>query len=132
VVRPEEFRRGEIDHALALTVPRTRADFIACPATHTDGKTRDRDALPEGARLQLDPTFDVESQRWPEWKKIVARALQRYGAYVVDTGGSIAIRGIADINSGEDSWASVRVPAAPSLSDLPWAQVRVLKIDSCN
>lgn len=132
VVRPSEFRKGEIDHALALTVPRTRADFIACPATHTDGSTNSASAIPEGARIQLDPQFDVNSQSWPEWKKIIARALQRYGAYVVDTGGSVAIRGIADMNSYEGSWASVRVSISPTLSDLPWNKMRVLKITSCN
>jgi hypothetical protein len=132
VVRPSEFREGEIDHALALTVPRTRADFIACPATHTDGSTSSTSAIPEGARIQLDPQFDVDSQQWPEWKKIIARALQRYGAYVVDTGGSVAIRGIADMNSYEGSWASVRISISPTLSDLPWQEMRVLKITSCN
>lgn len=132
VVRPSELRKGEIDHALALTVPRTRADFIACPATHTDGSTSSSSAIPEGARIQLDPHFDVDSQQWPEWKKIVARALQRYGAYVVDTGGSVAIRGIADMNSYKGSWASVRVSISPTLSDLPWQEMRVLKITSCN
>ncbi len=130
LVRPQEMAAGEVRHALALVVPRTRAGFIACPATHTDGNTRDTRSLPEGARLQLDPAFDVEAQPWPAWEKTLAHALQRYGAYVVDTGGSVSIRGVADMSKGD--WAAARTPKQASLADFPWQRMKVLQIRSCN
>ncbi len=91
-----------------LVVPAQDADQadplkIACPATHTDGVYNDIAALPEGARIQLDPAFNVEAQAWPRWEKTIAHALQTYGAYVGDTGGSLAIFGEANIDRGYDA-----------------------------
>lgn len=130
-IRPEEIKQGHIDHALSMITPYTRAAYIACPATHTDGVYADP-AIPEGARVQLDPSFNVDAQSWPDWEKMIAKALQVYGAYIVDTGGALAVRGVTDQNLGSDSWASVNAPKAASISNLPWDQVRVLQIQSCN
>ena len=131
VIRPEEIAQGHIDHALVFTTPLTKAGVIACPASHTDGKSSDPGAMPEGARIQLDPGFDVDATSWPQWKKVVARALQRYGAYLVDSGGTVAIRGEADVNRGYDAWAKAGAPQGASLADIPWARMRVLDFQSC-
>jgi hypothetical protein len=135
-IRPEEIAQGHIDHALFLTSPYIRAGFIACPATHTDGRETDPRAIPEGARVQLDPTFDVGAQPWPRWKKVIARALQRYGAFVGDTGGTLAIFAESNRDRAYDAWAKVGIASAaqfaPSLSDLPWEHMRVLRLRSCD
>ena len=132
VGRPEEFRQGHIDHAFTIATPYTRAALIACPATHSDGKYRDVSALPEGARIQLDPAFNVQAQPWERWQKVMATALQKYGAYVADTGGSLSIKGeAAELDKRGDSWADVGVPTGPSLAFLPWAKFRVLKLEAC-
>jgi hypothetical protein len=131
-VRPEEIQQGHIDHALSITSPATRSGYIACPATHTDGATSSSSAIPEGARIQLDPSFNVDAQSWPAWEKVVAKALQTYGAYVSDTSGSLAIRGVADMNLGSKNWAWANTPKGASLSNLPWSQFRVIQLQSCN
>src|SRR5207248_2976692 len=82
-----------IDHALAITVSLSRSGLIACPATHTDGPSTDPNSIPEAARIQLDPAFNVDGQSWPQWQKVIAHALQTYGAYIYDTGGSMAVAG---------------------------------------
>jgi hypothetical protein len=87
--------------------------------------------MPEGARIQLDPSFDVAATSWPAWKKTIARALQRYGAYLGDTGGTVAIRGEADVNRGYDAWTKAGAPEGASLADLPWAHMRVLDFQTC-
>jgi hypothetical protein len=125
VVRPEEIERGHIDHALSVMIPKPKNCFIA-PATAGDGTNADVHALPEGAHLQLDPAFDVDSQPWPAWEKTLARALQQYGAYVSDTGGAIGFYGQTDINKGNILWARVDVPKNAFLYNLPWAKFRVL------
>jgi hypothetical protein len=130
IPRPEEFASGLIPHALTITTPNTRSGYIACPATHTDGKYATADAIPEGARIQLNPAFNVDAQPWPAWKKTIARTLQVYGAYISDTSGSLAIRGEADLNR-EGAWASAGIPEGPSLKDLPWDQMRVLQMTQC-
>lgn len=132
VVRPEEIAQGRIEHALLLTTPYTRQGVKACPAIATDGRNADELALPMGARVQLDPAVDVDRLPVTGWKKVIARALQEYGAYVGDTGGSVAIRAEANIGRGYDAWAKAGLSAnAPSLADLPWDRLRVLDYEAC-
>ena len=50
----DELKAGRIDHALAINLPAPRAGVFAWPAQRTDG-TGPPTALPEGARLRLDP-----------------------------------------------------------------------------
>lgn len=104
VVRPEEIAQGHIDHALSLMVPVIRSGYIASPATATDGSTNAPNAIPEGAHLQLDPSVNVDAQPWPTWEKVIAKALQTYGAYVSDHGGSLAFYGQTDMNAGNTTW----------------------------
>jgi hypothetical protein len=132
VVRPEEIAQGHIDHALALTTPITRRGFVACPAGHGDGRHDDPNALPIGAHVQLDPGLDVARLPLPRWKKVIAVALQRYGAYVVDTGGAVAFYAQSNLGRGFNAWAKAGVPSdSPKLSDLPWRSMRVLAMKRC-
>jgi hypothetical protein len=88
LVRPCEIRRGRIDHALAFAYDAPSSDHVY-PATKSDGGGP-QDALPQGSRLQLDPTLTQE-----DLAKLgcagpcftIARALQRYGMYVIDNSG---------------------------------------------
>jgi hypothetical protein len=132
-VRPEEIAQGHIDHALAMATPYNLINYIACPAVHSDGSASGP-ALPEGAQIQLDPTFNVAAQNWPAWEKTIAVALQKYGAYVRDYSGVVIIYGVTDQNAGVPNWSSVGVPidSYGALNQIPWSQMRVLNITSCN
>jgi hypothetical protein len=131
IVRPEEIAQGHIDHALVITTPHTRGGVKACPAVGTDGDSGDPSSLPLGARVQLDPRLNVDGLGVPGWEKTIARALQTYGAYVVDTGGSLSIRAESNLGRGYNAWALAGVPTFPSLSGLPWQLLRVLSIAHC-
>jgi hypothetical protein len=58
--------------------------------------------------------------------------LQTYGAYVVDTSGTLALYAVSDMNTSNTTWASVGMTKLPSLSNLPWSSFRVIQIQSCN
>ena len=132
IVRPEEIAQGHIDHALFFASPYTRAGDIACPATHTDGWASDPAAIPEGARIQLDPSFDIDGQDWPPWEKVIGHALQSYGAYLGDSGGSVACSAEPNLDRGYDAWSLAGVPAPdPFLTNLPWSSFRVLQLQPC-
>jgi hypothetical protein len=137
IVRPEEIAQGHIDHALALSVPYWRKGLFVCPAVKSSGGGSDDPyALPEGARVQLNPKLDVASQPWPAFEKVIARALQVYGAYVVDAGsGSFEVRAETDLNRGYPMWSYVGVysgdSTAQKLTDIPWSKMRVLKLNWC-
>ena len=137
VIRPEEIAQGHIDHALVMGSPYTRTGVIACPGTNAwvTGGFDDPNAIPLGTRIQLDRNFNVNAQTWPEWEKTIARALQKYGAFMVDTAGSLEVRAEATLDRGYNAWAKVGIPnswpGTPSLADIPWSRMRVLKITYC-
>jgi hypothetical protein len=132
VIRPEEIAQGHIDHALIITTPYTRKAYAACPATSTDGQQTSPNSLPIGAHIQLNPSIDVATLNIPSWQKVIAVALQQYGAYVGDTGGSLEVRGESNLGRTYDAWAKAGVPSnAPSLSDLPWGSMRIISMTQC-
>lgn len=88
VVRVAEIERGEIEHALVLQSDNTCARMYRAPAIKTDGRSDRPDCVPQGSRLRLDPTLDLDALGLPAAHLAVARAMQRYGGYVVDRGGS--------------------------------------------
>jgi hypothetical protein len=126
LVFPDELRRGSIRHALVFTAPLTRAGGPVVPATSSDGTSRSREALPEGARLQLDPALDLDAMRLKPWQKTVATALQQYGMFLVDTGGAVAIQAVNAASYREDPYAGV-LPRTP-FAQLPPKLVRHLRV----
>ena len=89
LVRPCEIARGRIDHALAFAYDYP-LDAYVYPATKSDGNGLDPNDLPEGARLQLDPSLtEAEIRSWGCTGPCmtVAKALQTYGMYLIDNSG---------------------------------------------
>jgi hypothetical protein len=89
LISAAELARGRIEHALVFTMAATRAGGPVPPASSSDGQTSGESTIPEGARLQLDPALSLESLQ--PWQRVIARALQRYGMYLADTGGAVAL-----------------------------------------
>jgi hypothetical protein len=92
IIRPHELRNpdgspGRIEHALVFNTPYVKAGGPVSPATESDGQSTSAYAIPEGAHLQLDPDFDVGTLDKP-YERVIARALQEFGAYVGDVSGS--------------------------------------------
>jgi hypothetical protein len=127
LVRPEEILQGHIDHALVFGMPGVNSTGHVCPATHNDGDTTSSAAPMEGQRFQLDPTIDVNALPIPAWKKTIARALQVYGMYLRDSGGSLAIYSENPVSRGYDAWAKVGLSGSNvSLSGIPWDKLRAI------
>ena len=94
-IRGEELRRGRIDHALVLGVHCVNgnvvypADGQAAVCSDWYGES-DADAPPNGALVTIDITDEeIANLTGPPSVKVIARAMRDYGAYVVDTGGSV-------------------------------------------
>jgi hypothetical protein len=87
LITVDEMRSGSIEHALAIAYPHIRSRYYTSPAS-TAQTTTDL-ALPTrgvacGGRIQLDPSLDLDALGLSASGKIVARALQKYGAFVGD------------------------------------------------
>jgi hypothetical protein len=83
VVRYDELKRGVIDHALRVTVRKTRRAYVH-PATHFASRLTDENLPRMGERIRLRKDFDT-SKFSPEVKTIL-EALKRYGMLVADNG----------------------------------------------
>jgi hypothetical protein len=129
----DELKAGRIDHALAINLPAPRANVFAWPAQRTDG-TGPPTALPEGARLRLDPDVDVSAQRLPKLTEMIARAAQRHGLVVRDqTGHAIALflgnRSQLPVKA-YGAYFKGRTPQ-DLLANFPWDRLQVLKMQLC-
>jgi hypothetical protein len=90
LARYDEVRRGRIDHALRLTVPRSRRAYIY-PARHFASSDTDPDLPAMGQRVRLKRSFDVS--RFPRQARVVLRTLKRYGGIVADNGAAWYVTG---------------------------------------
>jgi hypothetical protein len=125
LVRPCEIAQGHIDHALALGI-RTPSSQHVYPATKSDGFASPGAGIPEGGHLQLDPTIP-DSTITGAWGctgacYVIAKAMQRYGIYVLDTSGrpKIAVEDEITANWGNTLTAS-------TVSPIPIAALRLLQ-----
>jgi hypothetical protein len=84
-------KAGVIDHALACAAPKqVIADRAVSPAATSDGGGP-ASAMPMGSRLQLDPNLDLSSLALPPGEEMIAKALQRYGCYVIDSSSALVL-----------------------------------------
>jgi len=83
IVRYDELQRGRVDHALRVTVRKTRRAFVA-PATHYASPHTNEDYPRMGERFRLRRDFDVTSFSPPV--RTILTALKRYGMFVADNG----------------------------------------------
>ena len=90
LMQPEEIEAGRIDHALVFAYDHCRTGFFVPPAstaqTTVPGTTYTF-GIPMGGRIQLDPRWDVEHSGLSAAGKVIARALQEYGAFCGDYAG---------------------------------------------
>jgi hypothetical protein len=85
---PQELIAGEIDHALAFSYGFALRDGPVWPATETDGLSPDPGAIPEGARVRLDPHLNLDTLDLTPLERTIAEALTEYGMFLVDINGS--------------------------------------------
>ncbi len=77
-----EIQRGRIEHKLAFATRFAALLEHDAPATWTDGGIPG--GIPEGITIQLDPALDLSPFSLSPAALIIARALQEYGAVLVD------------------------------------------------
>lgn len=128
VIWPKELRAGTIKHALMFSYPYTSSRGAVGPATETDGESTDADALPEGARLQLDPHLDLRKLGLSPAAYTIGRALQRYGMYLGDTGGSVSLYAVNRQSYAGNPYKGFSAGAYGDLGKIPLNRFRVLRL----
>jgi hypothetical protein len=134
LILPWEILNGHIDHALAFAYPEVAKDRCVFPATKTDGKSDLPYAIPEGARLQLDPTLtdeNFEQMGLNRTGKIIAHALQGYGMFLIDVAGRPKIYA-EDLENNPyvtHQWSDPSLDlTSTTISAIPYRYFRVLEL----
>ncbi len=112
LARVDEVQSGHIDHALRVAIPQTQDAYIH-PATHAASSNADPSLPPMGLRLRLKPGYDISGLHGQA--RVIARALQVYGALVADnSGGSkVFISGTPDPGWDDDDLDQLKgIPAS--------------------
>jgi hypothetical protein len=118
-----------IRHALQLSLPGAKnCTSFRAPATKSDGRAV-TGCVPEGSRVQLDPSVDCSTIQATLFTKAVCHALRTYGGYTIDNNGSdrIAIYGQTP-SSAPIAYRSAGVSwDYQGLTGLPITRLRVLR-----
>lgn len=124
LIMEEEIRAGRIAHKLAFACPVPGLQrFVAPPAAWTDGWHPN--GLPEGCTLRLDPGLDLSAFSLSSTELPVARALQEFGAVLVDYAGGVTLYGeLLEPHPGR-SWEGVL--GEESLSGIPFDHFHVVE-----
>lgn len=83
VVRYDELQRGLVEHAMRVTVTRTRRAYVY-PATHFASSRTDEDLPRMGERFRLRRDFDVTP--FSPHVRAILKGLKKYGMFVADNG----------------------------------------------
>lgn len=92
LITADELLSGAIEHAIAIIVKSTDGTAV-WPASGLAGQTDPTNAPPDGAWLQYNRTFaqidaDAATYGWHPTEVMLLKAMSKYGAIVVDTGGA--------------------------------------------
>jgi len=106
--------------------PETQEELCSPPAQRTDGEGIGAQYIPEGARLQLDPALDLETLKLTPGARVIAKALQVYGMYNVDSASTCSLY---FQNVGADGGKWNRIVNFLDLQNIPLNRFRVLKCE---
>jgi hypothetical protein len=134
VIAEAEIAAGVIPHALFFSTNMARATTFRFPANRTDGSNLSGSAttIMEGTRVQLDPSINVNAiPGITAGEATVARALQQYGAYCGDNGGSRMAFLFEIPQTGTVGSSTVYNNAGLGwdyfdMTNIPWGSLRVL------
>jgi hypothetical protein len=138
LLRPEELVAGEVRHALVFTNRKNRRaengqDIFIPPASRSDGRCPGNQFPIEGMRFQLDPALterDFDAWGLSKEARLVARALQRYGMYLGDNGGPMAIQVQLlkkDLVTSHSEWERMFPNLFDSIEKIPTNRFRVVQ-----
>jgi hypothetical protein len=133
LIWPDELKDQRIGHALIFSFNHTKSGGPVAPATESDGTSPKSDAIPEGARIQLDPGLDLDTLGLEPYEKTIAKALQEYGMILGDDGGGISLYAIHPMSVRGNPYAGVLPSPDPDygvvfLPNIPVEKFRVVEL----
>jgi hypothetical protein len=125
LITVDQIKSGSIDHALIVAYPRVRTRYYTPPASSAQGGTRPTQGILCGGHIQLDPSLDLSTMGLSPTGLIIARALQKYGAFIGDFSGAVSI--YADASPTALTYWNGGALGNHEVDKLPLTKFRVLK-----
>jgi hypothetical protein len=93
-VEHDEVMAGAVRHVLKVAAGPEVADRHVFPMIGSDGDYQGSDPAvpPQGLRFRIKPSIDLETMGLSPEALVIARALQDYGFYIGDSGGTTALK----------------------------------------
>lgn len=130
LITAQEVKAGSIEHALIVAYPHIEADYYTPPASSAQGpvsgESTSTRGIPCGGQIQLDPTLDITTLGLSQYGLMMARTLQKYGAFVGDYSGAISLYAEAD-SDAQAYWQSIGLMNAEA-AKIPLDRFQVLKL----
>jgi hypothetical protein len=130
IITPDELAAGKIEHVLALNIPHPLLNWWwSWPATRSDGDSGDPFDIPEGVRMRLPVSLNIDALGMPRSATIIAKAVQKYGLVIRDKSDAVAFMAQDPVNLGSNPYPMYFDNLWPSqlLAKFPWGQLQVLK-----
>ena len=106
LIRTGELAAGHIPHAMAMVISsRFLAPTVTWPAFAFDRNSHAYSgSLPMGSLLGIPPAVDIDTLGLTDTGKVVARAAQNFGIYLVDSTNGDGATLLAELNDPELRW----------------------------
>jgi hypothetical protein len=121
----DEVREGAILHVLKMAAGPEVSEEYVFPMVGSDGDSAPAPGIPpQGLRLRIKPTVDLDELDLDPQALVIARALQLYGTYIGDSGGRNALKLENTMVQGEgqkwdvDAEALCQLPFSPEYWDV--------------
>lgn len=129
LIYAHEVQAGHIRHALIMAYDWPR-HCVVYPASTNCGLSSSPNAIPVGARLQLDPSLNLDTLGLSPAAKVIARAMQEYGLYVGDNSHGISLYAESFYGKPTNPW--VGLLNENDILNIPVDKLRVLKLGQVN
>jgi hypothetical protein len=125
LIRLDEIQYGYMDHALVMAYDSPRSNMYVYPASMSVDRGSPN-AIPEGGRIQLDPKANLDLFVLSPAGKVIARALQEYGAYLGDAADGIVLYAEGLYGKRPLTWDGIL--NGDDIASIPLEYFRVLKL----
>jgi hypothetical protein len=129
LITADDLRCGAIEHALVVAYPHIKSRYYTPPASTAQGTTSDAlptRGIPCGGHIQLDPSLDPTTLGLSPAGVVIARALQKYGAFVGDFSGAVSL--YADASPDARAYFAGGVLGNGDAQAIPLQRFRVLAL----
>jgi hypothetical protein len=126
VVRWDEINADSLNHVLKIAVNTTKDAHVFPMIDDEDGTTAAM-APPEGTRIRIKPSVDLGSLGLSAGARVIATALQKYGAVIGDQSGGNSTLKVENTVAEGRGWLWNGVLSASSLEAIPLESYEVIQ-----